>query len=147
MRFNRIMLATAAVIGSVFAVPGVASAAPAAGSCVGGAFYGRPGSGATVSRGQIIKLSLTVKVVGDMSVPGCATDVLLSGPVDFVSAAPGGAYWPNASSGPTAEVSWNRTVKPGTVLKGTILVRVSANAASGSAINASRVDNLGFTVR
>lgn len=146
MRFNRIMLATA-VIGTVIAVPGVASAAPAAGSCVGGAFSARPGSGARVSRGQVIKLSLTVKVVGDTSVAGCATDVLLSGPVDFVSAAPGGAFWPGASSGPTAEVSWNRTIEPGTVLQGTIVVRVSASAPSGSTINASRVDNLWFTVR
>jgi hypothetical protein len=100
-----------------------------------------------VSRGQVIKLSLTVKVVGDTSVAGCATDVLLSGPVDFVSAAPGGAFWPGASSGPTAEVSWNRTIEPGTVLQGTIVVRVSASAPSGSTINASRVDNLWFTVR
>jgi hypothetical protein len=146
MRFNRIMLAAALACG-VVATPGIASAAPATASCVGGAFTSRPVNGTKVHRGQVVRLTLTVKVVGDTTVAGCARDVLLAGPVDFVSAAPGGAYWPNTTNGPMAEVSWNGTIQPGTVLQGTVVVKVSATAAKGATINATSGSAVTYTVR
>jgi hypothetical protein len=144
MRFSRVLLA-AGLVGAAVAAPSAAFAAPAAGSCTGGAFAGSPHG--EVSRGQVIRLALTENVTGDAAVPGCARDVLLAGPVGFVSAAPGGAYWPSTSYGPVAEVSWTGTFPPGTVLPGTIVLKVAASAAHGAVITATSGSALTFTVR
>ncbi|GIF08185.1 hypothetical protein [Actinoplanes siamensis] len=146
MRSGRILMGSALLGVGLLATPGVAEAAPAAGSCVGGAFWGRPLSGAKVSPGQTIRLRLGVEVTGG-PVAGCSRDVLLSGPVSFVAAGPSGAYWPATSLGPMAEVAWNSSFPAGARLHGTITLKVQATAASGAVITATSGRAVTYTVR
>ncbi|GIF15588.1 hypothetical protein [Actinoplanes teichomyceticus] len=146
MRFGRILMGSALLGAGLLVAPGVAEAAPAAGSCVGGAFRGQPSSGARVSPRQTIRLQLSVEVTGG-PVAGCSRDVLLSGPVSFVAAGPSGAYWPATSFGPMAEVDWSGGFPAGTRLHGTITLKVPATAASGAVITATSGSAVTYTVR
>jgi hypothetical protein len=130
-----VMIATATGVASA-----PAWAEPVPGTCVGGEFSAKPPSGSTVEPGKKIVYYVTVVVEGDTPVLGCSRTVLLSGPLEFVSVKPDGAYFPDTTIGPMASIDFIGPFDPGTILTGRLTMQVSPDAPAGAIIQASSVD-------
>lgn len=131
---------------SVAAPAASASADTAPGTCTGGSFTSFPPSGSVVHRGQVITYRLTIEVVGDSPVLGCARDMLVSPVLEFLSARPDGAYWPDTSVGPMAEVSFDGPFDPGTTLIGLVRMRVPVDTPIGTHVWAQSGNEIEHTV-
>ena len=120
------------MLGAIGATP--ASAYP--GECVGAGFTADPKPGAKVKSGETIVYTVTVQVTADY-VLACSRDIRTSPLLEFVSIEPNGDFFPEATSGPTANVNWSGPVYPGTVLQGSVTMRVRCGAPDGAVIESS----------
>jgi hypothetical protein len=134
---RRTLVALLALGGVVTLAPNPASAEPTPGTCTGTALTSTPRSSSHVTPGQRITYRLDIVVTGGSPVVGCARDLLVSPLLGFVSAAPGGAYWPGTTNGPVAEVSFTGPFAPGTHLHGQVVTRVRAGIPPGALITST----------
>jgi hypothetical protein len=137
---GRAFVSIALIVGGVTVAPPLAWANNRPGICQGGSFTATPPSGSAVAPGKTITYRLDIVVVGDAPVLDCARNVRTSSLLNFVSAAPDGAYWPTATDGPVAAVTFTGPFDPGTRLRGQLVMRVAADAPAGAVIVSSSGD-------